>query len=254
MREEEKEQRQSAVEKIVAVMELLCLSGETFSLREIESRTGIPRSTLHRLLLSLEKVGWVTRDASSERFRPGVHFFLLHRGDLFHGELIRIAGPEMERLVRETGKTAVMSVLEGTTGLCIHHVEPKGTAVKYVAHRGMGVPVHVGATGKVLLAFCREDLRERIFAAGLPEGVDGDALRRQLAEIRKRGYAYSREEWMEHAGDISVPLVDGRGEFVAQLGLAGLVTSFEGQEEALVAKLKDAAARMSGALQSVFSG
>jgi DNA-binding IclR family transcriptional regulator len=159
----------------------------------------------------------------------------------------------MEQLVRETGKTAVMSVLEGMTGLCIHHVEPKGTAVKYVAHRGMGVPVHVGATGKVLLAFCRENLRERIFAAGLPDGVDRDALRRQLVEIRRRGYAYSREEWMEHAGDISVPLVDGRGEFVAQLGLAGLVTSFDGQEEALVAKLKDVAIRVSRVLHPVFS-
>ena len=47
-----------------------------------------------------------------------------------------------------------------------------------------------------------------------------------------------------HAGDISVPLFDSRGLFVAQLGLAGLAASFDGQEEVIVEKLKDAAARI----------
>jgi DNA-binding IclR family transcriptional regulator len=109
----------------------------------------------------------------------------------------------------------------------------------------MTVPLHAGATGKVLLAFCPEDERKRIMESGLPDGVDVLKLRKELEDIRRQGYAYSREEWMEHVGDISVPVFDGRGRFVAQMGLAGLVTSFTGQEETLLRSLKEAAMRIS---------
>jgi DNA-binding IclR family transcriptional regulator len=235
--------KRDAAGKIAAVMEFLCSSDQTHSLREIETHTGIPRSTLHRLLLSLERQEWVYRNAQSDQFRPGVRFFLLHNSKLFHQALVRAAEPEMERLVQETAKTAVLSVLEGSTGLCIHHVEPEG-GVKYVAHRGMTIPLYSGATGKVLLAFCQEDERERILSSGLPEEIDALKLQKELEVIRCKGYAYSREEWMEHAGDISVPLFDGHGKFVAQLGLAGLVTSFTGQEETLLRSLKEAAKRI----------
>lgn len=233
-------QKLDAVGKITAIMEFLCSSEATFSLREIQTRTGIPRSTLHRLLLSLEREEWVYRDCRSEQFRPGIRFFLLHNSNLFHRELIQAAESEMQRLMEDTGKTAIMSVLEGSTGLCIHNVEPPRAAVKYVAHRGMKVPVYAGATGKVLLAFCRDARREKILTAELPEEVDRKLLESQLENIRRQGYAYSREEWIEHAGDISVPVFDRRGNFLAQLGLAGLATSFAGQEAELVEKLKSA--------------
>ena len=239
--------KRDTVGKIAAIMELLSSSGDTYSLREIETHTGIPRSTLHRLLLALEKQEWVYRDSLSERFRPGVRFFLLHKGNLFHQSLIRAAAPEMEALVQKTGKTAVMSVLEGSSGRCIHHVEPQ-QGVKYVAHRGMSIPLYAGATGKVLLAFCPEDERERFLKEELPKTVDVSRLRHELDDIRRKGYAYSREEWMEHAGDISVPVFDKRGNFVAQLGLAGLVTSFDGKEESLWWSLKEASERIGRAL------
>lgn len=241
------ETKRDAAARIAAVMEFLCSSGETHSLREIEAHTKIPRSTLHRLLLSLERKEWVYRDDHSEQFRPGVRFFLLHNSKLFHQALVRAAAPQMERIVQETGKTAVLSVLEGSAGLCIHHVEPP-RGVRYVAHRGMTVPLHAGATGKVLLAFCPEDERERILSSGLPEEVDVQKLQKELGKIRHNGFAYSREEWMEHAGDISVPVFDGRGRFVAQMGLAGLVSSFDGKEETLLRSLKEAAGKIGASL------
>ncbi|QTX33312.1 IclR family transcriptional regulator [Aminithiophilus ramosus] len=232
-----------AVGRIVKIMELLCSAEETMTLREIESRIAVPRSTLHRLLASLEEREWVHREEGTEQFRPSVGFFLLNSRSLFYDELIRIASPEMERLVAETDKTAILSVLEGLEGRCIHAVDP-AMALKFVAHRGMAVPVYAGATGKVLLAFASPALRKRIFEGGLPEGLDVENLQEALESIRRRGYAYSREEWMAHAGDISVPLFDRRGLFVAQLGLAGLASSFDGEEEKIVASLREATAKI----------
>jgi DNA-binding IclR family transcriptional regulator len=235
------------VGKVTAVMELLCSSDGTYSLREIESLTGIPKSTLHRLLKSLEREEWVYADPETERYRPGVRFFLLHNEKLFHQALINTSSPEMERLVRETEKTAILSVLEGSVGLCIHHVEPS-SPVKYVAHRGMTIPLHVSATGKVLLAFSPKDLQERIISSCLPSDVDAYRLISELEKIKSDGFAYSREEWITHAGDISVPLFDSRGTFVAQLGLAGLAASFDGQKEAIAQMLKEASRRIGSKL------
>ncbi len=231
------------VSKVTAIMELLCSSHNSYSLREIESLTGIPKSTLHRLLKSLERQEWVYQDHETDQFRPGVRFFLLHNEKLFHQALINAASPEMKRLVRETQKTAILSVLEGTAGLCIYHVEP-ACPVKYVAHRGMSIPLHVSATGKVLLAFSPKDLQDRIIYNNIPQEINKNRFKEELEEIKEQGFAYSREEWIPHAGDISVPLFDSRGLFVAQLGLAGLVASFDCQEEVIVKKLKDAAAHI----------
>ncbi len=202
--------------KIITLMEILCASAP-LSLREIEDRTGIPRSTAHRLLLSLQDAGWVFQDPGGDGYRPATRFLFLSRSSSLYDELIRAADPEMRSLMKSTGNTSVLSVLEGTAGLCIHSVEPS-SSVKFTAHRGMAVPLSAGATGKILLAYAPPEVRSKV----LSSSPDPAALEKEIELIRRRGYASSREEWIAHAGDISVPLFDGRGRFVAQLGVAGI--------------------------------
>ncbi len=236
----EQRDRLDAVAKTVRIMDLLCSSDETLTIRDIESRSGIPRSTVQRFLSSLEEQEWVYRDSRSDSYRPGVRFFLLHNPGTFYQELTEIADPLMVELVRRTGKTAIMSVIEGSTGLCIHTVEPL-LSMKFVAHKGMNIPLDAGATGKILLAFCRERTRDRILSS-FRDQERVRSLRKEIETIRAQGYAISREEWIEHAGDISVPVFDKKGVFLAQLGIAGLASSFDGHEEELLGLVMDSAA------------
>ncbi|SMG20162.1 IclR family transcriptional regulator [Dethiosulfovibrio salsuginis] len=239
-------ERLDAVGKVVQIMDLLCTSDETLTIREIETRSGIPRSTVHRFLTSLEQQEWVYRDTHSDSYRPGIRFFLLHNLGTFYQELTEIADPIMNELVKTTGKTAIMSVLEGTTGLCIHTVEPL-LSMKFVAHKGMTIPLHTGATGKVLLAFCKDRTRDRILSSMTDQGR-ASSLRHQIETIRAQGYAVSKEEWIEHAGDISVPVFDSKGFFVAQLGIAGLASSFDDHEEELLKLVRDGASKIAKSL------
>ncbi|HCL80167.1 MAG TPA: IclR family transcriptional regulator [Synergistaceae bacterium] len=238
--------------KTAAIMEALCASPAPLTVRDVEEQASIPRSTAHRFLLSLEETGWVFLDGTSGGYRPGIRFLLLsNRMDLYD-ELIRTADPEMRALMAETGNTAVLSVLEGSRGFCIHTVEP-ATPVKFTAHRGMAVPLHAGATGKILLAHAAPEVRERVLAAPLSAPLGGDAvdtrrLREELEDIRKAGYATSSEEWMPHAGDISVPVFDRKGVFVAQLGVAGIAESVFHDREGTVRLLTDAARRIQAQL------
>ncbi len=230
--------------KVTAIMEALCSSRAPLTIRDVEEITGIPKSTAHRFLLSLEEQQWAFRDPLTEGYRPGIRFFLLSGASSFYDELIRTADPEMRELMKTTGNTAILSVTEGTSGLCIHSVEPPAS-VKFTAHRGMAIPLHAGATGKVLLAHCAPEIRARVLASSLrpPRGdglVDRTELEKELERIREQGFAFSREEWMPHAGDISVPLFDGRGVFVAQMGVAGLADSIFRDFDGTLRLLKEA--------------
>ncbi len=226
MTKREHDSKQDGPFKVTAIMEALCSASSPLTVREIEQRTGIPKSTVHRFLISLEERRWVFSDSATEGYRPGIRFFLLGSKSSFYDELVKKAEPEMHALMRGTGNTAVLSVAEGTSGLCIHSVESL-SPVKFTAHRGMTIPFHAGATGKILLAYCSSEIRSAVLGSPLRSPLDGEeidkrALEEELLRIREQGFASSREEWMPHAGDISVPVFDRQKEFIAQMGLAGI--------------------------------
>ena len=230
--------KQDAVFRMTAIVESLCASLSPMTVREIEETTGIPRSTVHRFLLSLEERGWAYQDPPAGGYRLGIRFLFLSSRSSYYDELVKAAEPEMTSLMLETGNTSVLSVSEGTTGLCVHSVEPS-SPMKFTAHRGMSIPLHAGATGKILLAYSSPEVRARVLSSPLRSPVDGAeidraALEEELARIREMGYASSREEWMRHAGDISVPVFDRNREFVAQIGVAGFAeTVFQAFDDSL---------------------
>lgn len=239
--------KNDAAGKVIRLMEALVRAGQVTSVRDLAAAAGIPRSTAHRFLMALESYGWAVQDAESGNYRAGLRFFLLNHRPVLFEALVHCAREPMRRLVERTGKTAILSVLEGAGGLCVHTEEPE-IAVKFVAHEGMSVPLCAGATGLVLLAFCEQGTRERILASPLkmPDGSEADTprLRERLAGIWRLGYAHSREEWMPSAEDLSVPLYGRNGRFVAQLGIAGVAGTFGNWEADLLPALRGAAAEI----------
>ncbi len=130
------ETKKDSTSKVTAIMEVLCASVTPLTVRDVEEATGIPRSTAHRFLLSLEEQRWAYRDPLTDGYRPGIRFFLLQNASTFYDELISAAEPEMTQLMKTTGNTSILSVVEGSSGLCIHSVEPPAP-IKFTAHRGM---------------------------------------------------------------------------------------------------------------------
>ena len=242
MNSTQRQPKNDAVGKIIHLMEALVRSERVTSVRDLAAAAGVPRSTAHRFLAALESYGWAVQDAESGAYRAGLRFFLLNHRPVLFEALVRSAKEPMRRLVGRTGKTAILSV----------HTEEPEIAVKFVAREGMSVPLCAGATGLVLLAFCEPSLRERILASPLkmPDGSEADAprLRERVAEIRRVGCAHSREEWMANAEDLSVPLYDRRGHFVAQLGIAGVAGTFGNWEAELLPALKSAAAEIASSM------
>ena len=237
--------RPNGAARVAVLMEALCASPSSCTIRELEALASLPRSTIHRLLVGLEEQGWVLQDPVTQGYRVGLRFHLLSNRGALYDALIRTAAPSMRRLMKATGNTAILSVLEGDRGYCIHTEEPP-VAMKFTACRGTPVPLHAGATGKVLLAHAPRYVLHRVLARPLLSPRDGtpldrSALEADLKRIRRQGFASSREEWMPHVGDVSVPLCDELGVCVAQLGVAGVAENIFEQLESTVRLLKETA-------------
>ena len=118
----------------------------------------------------------------------------------------------------------------------------------------MRFPIYAGATGKVLLAFAPEAVREKVLSESkvrvAPNTVvDEKRLRADVAKIRSDGYAFSTKELQDQTSGVSVPILGPSGELIAQFGIAGPAANFEGRFEEFLVEVKKAAMLLGDALR-----
>lgn len=187
---------------------------------------GISKSMVFRMLTTLEYHSFVSRDADTGRFRLG--YGLLMLAELVGGtdDLRRTAHHTMAELAVHSRETCLLTVVDGNEAVCVHKIDsPERIRVTLqVGHRS---PMHAGASAKVLLAHLSMDEREAILA--LPRQryteqttVETEALREQLAEIRKQGYCFTDGELDAGLYAVAAPIRNHRGRVVAGLSVAGV--------------------------------
>lgn len=215
-----------AVQRIVTLMEtLLELEGDV-GIREIAQRTAIPKSTVQRLLNDLKTNGWVDQDDKTQNYRIALRFLAFANAWRLKMELTRKAGSVMTELCERSRQTILLLVRDGTKGVCLHRVEPE-RSLKLVSDVGKTFDLHAAACGKILLAFAPAALQEKIFASPLknytPTTITSrELLEKEVATIRRSGFAVSFEEMTTGAAEIAVPLQDTHGNLIAALSIVGL--------------------------------
>jgi DNA-binding IclR family transcriptional regulator len=176
---------------------------------EIARRCLLPKTTVHRLVHELADSGFLVRDGTGYRLGPWL--FELGQHVSSHRSLRLMAAPYLEDLSRATGET-VMLGLPGNGEVLF--------AEKYVGARGRGqvvtqvegrVPLHCGASGKVVLAYGDAEQLAAVIATGLPARTpftvtDPDRLRREVVIVQEQGYAVDREELVVGYGAVAAPV------------------------------------------------
>ena len=205
---------------------LLCFrTKDELGLTEISKMIGLHKSTVHRLLATLETRGFVRRE-QSDRYRIGWSILELTSGIYRSGDFSTVVFPEMTALRDRIGETVSLYVRSGFERIRIQAVEGIH-AVRRVANIGMRFPLHIGASGKVLLAFCNEPLLDRMESAGaLPNNFNKAEFERQLEDIRKRGYAVTFEEREAGAAAVAAPIMNRQNQVSAALSVSGPVDRF----------------------------
>lgn len=203
---------------------LLCFSGREGDLgvTQIAERVGLSKSTVHRMLAALEAKGFVNRNAETERYRLGLKALELASTFLISHDLAESAYHEMERLRDQVGETVSLYVRDGNERVRIQKVEGR-QSLRRVVHLGQRLPLYLGASGKVLLAWCPKAERERILAAGRAEGFEITNLVSELQRVWEQGWAFSSQEREDGIASVAAPVLDRNGYAVGALAISGPV-------------------------------
>lgn len=201
------------------------------SVADVVAATGLPKSTVHRIMSTLASLGLLERPMRG-RYRLGIRVHELGQTAVFGIDLRERALPFLESLRAEVGQTIQLSILSGADVVYIHRLEEPRTLARFI-RSGQRVPVHASSSGKVLAAFGDT---ESVLAAVHRQGFERRAtrtitsmrsLRAELDAVRARGYAESVEETWPNMASIAVPVLTADGAAVAAISVAGSVERFD---------------------------
>jgi DNA-binding IclR family transcriptional regulator len=195
-------------------------------LTDISQRLGLHKSTTHRLLSLLKKKRLITADAASQLYSLGPGVVELAWIILRHQDVRTLCAPYLERLRQATNETVSLYIRMGDCRVCIEELQ-SGQEIKYSQAVGLTAPLHVGAPGKVLLAFLPPAELEALLAILPLTAVtshtitDREQLLEELASVRQRGYAVSVGERSPWASAAAAPIWDWSGKPIAALSVLG---------------------------------
>jgi DNA-binding IclR family transcriptional regulator len=228
-----------------AAQVLRALEGEPagLSLTHLAERTGLPRSTVHRLLVALEVEGFVAAASPGGRMRLGQE--LVRLAESGRPDLQQLLRPEMQRLFDELNETIDLAVLDGDHLRFVDQI-PAPHRLRAVSAVGATFPLHCTANGKAVLALMDDDEVKQLLPARLPRHTPKTittrrALLAELAEIRRDGVAFDREEHTVGISAAGFALRDPAGRFVA-ITVPMPTQRFEGRDTAIRTRLVAAAA------------
>jgi IclR family acetate operon transcriptional repressor len=182
-----------SVDRAVTVLEILARQGAA-GVTEIAAELGVHKSTASRLVGALEHRGLVDQVGERGKYRLGLGMVRLAGAAAARIDLPQAAGPICEVLADELGETVNVAVLED--GHAVNICQGLGrAAISSFNWIGRRTPLHATSSGKVLLAFCDDDLRDLPMTRFTEHTVtDPVTLAGQLTLIRERGWGSTSEE------------------------------------------------------------
>jgi len=241
--------RVQSIERAFAV--LGALADGPVGVTEVADRVALPKSTVARLLGSLQREGVVEQVPGGTRYRLGPRITSLAAGVAGTGSLVAVARPHLVELSSAVGETAGLSVPDGFE---VHYVDQVDTAhqVQIRDWTGTRVPMHAVSSGLVLLAHMPLAALKRFLDGPLERFTprtmtDPSALRERLAQIRAHGYAWVHEEFAEGLNSVAAPIADASGDVVAAVHVHGPSYRFpgSGNKPEIAQRVMDAAGRIS---------
>lgn len=240
------------VDKVAAVLDTLAEHGE-LSVVELARATAEPRSSMYRLLGSLERLGWVEPGSRRGSVRLGLRLFQLGSLVAQRFDVRQRAIAPMEELHRATEETILLMVPRGNEAVCIERLDGRYVSL-VIVQIGSSMPLHAGAAPRAILAYSPPEVVDaaldgELHAYTRRTETDAAAVREQLAEIRRTGYVVSDEDVVPGVTAFGAPIRDHRGDVVAAVSVAGpRPTILEERGEATAALIVETADAISRAL------
>lgn len=243
-----------ALERGLNILSEFSRETQVLTAPELARRFKLPRSTVFRLLTTLENMGFIERDEGGRGYRLGLAVLRLGFEYLASLPLNELGMPVLERLSNESRHACNLIVRDGRFIVYVARVAPPSPFVSAVSV-GTRLPAHATVFGRVLLAdLSLPELRELYPEARL-EAFSSDTPRTvtELFDLvqqdRQRGHAVSEGFFEPNISTIAAPVHDYTGRVVAALGMTMNASRIEADEIGrIVAQVRAAAEELSGLL------
>lgn len=215
----------SSVERALAILEYLDNSRRGLNISEISRKLGIPKSSAHVIIVTLERLGYVQKREDSLRYMLGLKAYGLGVGMMKSLSLSEAALPHMRALSNQLRLPSHLAVPDGDQGVYIQKIDTPGL-IKIDTYVGRRMDLHCTGVGKVILAFGPQELHDRLLAKQVYIRYTRNTItsprvmQREITKIRKLGFAIDDEEEELAVRCVAVPVVQN-GRFAAALSVTG---------------------------------
>ena len=218
----------NTIQSLGGALDVLDVLAESdgLTLSEISSSLSRSPSTIYRILNTFAQRQVVEIDPALQTWFIGPKAFRLGSSFLRRSSILERARPIMRTLMEDIGETANLGIEKSDTVLFVSQVESRET-IRAFFPPGTQSPLHASGIGKALLSLYSADRLDRLLRKQDRENftqqtiVDADAIRRELAIIRNRGYAVDNEEREVGMRCIAASIVNNFGETVAGISVSG---------------------------------
>lgn len=229
-----RERESYAIKSVVTafdVLETLIQGDGERGVTEMAQELGQHKNTIFRTLATLEHLGYVEQSRRKGSYRLGVKMLQLGQAYSPPQGVMKVARPFLEKLAAEQGETVHLSVLRGDRVVFVDSVE-SSQSVRAISRVGVELPLSDSVCGRLMLALGGDRLTEMlgVWADHREEtggGVDLSSLGKELARIRRDGYAVDRGESEINVWCVAAPVYDRKGEVIASLSMCGPACRFE---------------------------
>jgi DNA-binding IclR family transcriptional regulator len=212
------------VERALDILTALSDGPKTFTV--ICQKVGLSKGTVHRILIGLSYSEFVVQVPESGEYMLGPGCYRMARGLIEeNGGIAGLVRPVLQALWEGTEETVILHVRVGASRVCIAELQSP-RSLRYTAGIGSSAPLHVGAAGKVLLAWFDDAQLRKILPDSLGSTTeatitDFGVLREELEHVRRQGWAESHGERVQGAFAISAPIFDDRHHVAASVSVLG---------------------------------
>src|SRR5579871_5928168 len=221
-------ERQGGVQSVIralAILDALADNEDGLALTALAKGVGLPPSSTHRLLTTLQRGRFVRFEPASMTWRVGVQTFIVGSAFARSRDVAPIAMPFMRQLMDKTGETVDLFVPNGGQAVCIAQVQSR-QAISAISRPGGALPLQRSAAGKAMLATMAKGAIEETLARHAVRGEKptSAALRKlhtELGRVRARRYALDNEEVAAGLRCIATSVLDENGIAHAAVSIAG---------------------------------
>ena len=212
----------------LTLLELIADSHGSVALTELAQQAGLPNSTTHRLLSTMQQQGFVRQVGDLGLWTIGAHAFVVGSSFLQSRNLLALVHPVLRSLMEASGETVNLAVLDLSDhqAVIIDQVQCS-QLMRMSAPIGGKLPMHASGAGKAFLAHLSdEQVTALLHQKGLhyytPKTLmSPQSLKENLAQVRKAGFSFDDEEHALGLRCVAAPIYDEHGEPFAALSISG---------------------------------